>query len=141
MMSVISKRKRNKDYYYLVESARMKGKPRIVSQVYLITADRIIEMAKRHKIKPERFSVLELGLTSAIYPILKEPSSLMSIADTHDLYFDTTNFSTFIDQNAYAGKIVRKAHINDSIHVAMWLLVDSRGVPLLNGMCEANRTM
>jgi hypothetical protein len=46
MASVISKRKEKRDYYYLVESARVNGKPRIVSQVYLGTTDRILNMVK-----------------------------------------------------------------------------------------------
>ena len=227
MASVISKRKGKKDYYYLVESARVNGKPRIVSQVYLGTTDRILNMVKGNKIRPERFSVLEFGSTAAIFKILMElkintsidtyaksngritvgdriliaavnraihpvshsrlpewyshsfmkilyPSSkkilsgqnywnnthgitvemiasmqgnilsnLMSIADTHDLFFDTTNFPTFLDQASYSGSIARKthskAHRNDLLHVALWLLVDSRGIPLLHGMYEANR--
>lgn len=39
MASIISKKQDGKTYYYLAESARVGGKPRIVSQQYLGTAD------------------------------------------------------------------------------------------------------
>jgi transposase len=42
MASIIGKRRGQHTYYYLVESARVHGKPRIVSQEYLGTADEVI---------------------------------------------------------------------------------------------------
>ncbi len=39
MASLIKKKKGNRLYYYLVESARVDGKPRIVHQAYLGTAE------------------------------------------------------------------------------------------------------
>ena len=41
MASIIKKKVKKYTYYYLVESARVNGKPRIVSQIYLGTADNI----------------------------------------------------------------------------------------------------
>jgi len=38
MPSIVGKRQGNQTYYYLVESARVEGKPRIVSQQYLGSA-------------------------------------------------------------------------------------------------------
>ena len=38
MASIVGKKRGNATYYYLVESARVDGKPRIVSQEYLGTA-------------------------------------------------------------------------------------------------------
>src|SRR2546422_11561249 len=38
--------KGNKLYYYVVESARVDGKPRIVQQTYLGTADRLADLLK-----------------------------------------------------------------------------------------------
>src|SRR5215813_2601006 len=46
MASLISKKKGNKLYYYVVESARVEGKPRIVQQTYLGTADRLADLLK-----------------------------------------------------------------------------------------------
>lgn len=42
MPSIVGKKQGNKTYYYLVESARVGGKPRIVSQRYLGPAEEII---------------------------------------------------------------------------------------------------
>ena len=39
MASLVAKKKGNKLYYYVVESARVEGKPRIVHQAYLGTAE------------------------------------------------------------------------------------------------------
>lgn len=41
MASIVGKRRGNQTYYYLVESARVQGKPRIVSQQYLGSADEV----------------------------------------------------------------------------------------------------
>ena len=41
MASIVGKRRGNQTYYYLVESARVAGKPRIVSQQYLGSADEV----------------------------------------------------------------------------------------------------
>jgi transposase len=41
MASIVGKRRGNQTYYYLVESARVDGKPRIVSQRYLGSADEV----------------------------------------------------------------------------------------------------
>ena len=46
MASLIAKRKRRKLYYYIVESARVDGKPRIVHQTYLGTAERIAALVQ-----------------------------------------------------------------------------------------------
>ncbi len=43
MPSLIKKRKKNKLYYYAVESQRVNGKPRIVNQIYLGSVDSIIK--------------------------------------------------------------------------------------------------
>src|ERR1019366_1360483 len=43
MPSLVGKKQKGKVYYYLVESARVNGKPRIVSQQYLGSAEEIAE--------------------------------------------------------------------------------------------------
>jgi transposase len=42
MPSIVGKRRGNQTYYYLVESARVGGKPRIVSQQYLGSAEEVL---------------------------------------------------------------------------------------------------
>lgn len=46
MASLIAKKKANTLYYYVVESARVEGKPRIVHQTYLGTAERVAALIK-----------------------------------------------------------------------------------------------
>jgi transposase len=58
MASVIAKKKGNKLYYYVVESARVNGKPRIVSQAYLGTAEKLAEMVR------DRAAPIPLGATT-----------------------------------------------------------------------------
>lgn len=47
MASIVPKRKGNKLYYYLVESGRVNGKPRIVNQIYLGTAERLAALVQQ----------------------------------------------------------------------------------------------
>src|ERR1700741_4002344 len=47
MASLIKKKKGNRLYYYLVESARVDGKPRIVHQAYLGTAEKVAELIEQ----------------------------------------------------------------------------------------------
>lgn len=58
MASLIAKKKANKLYYYLVESGRVDGKPRITNQIYLGTAQKVAALVK------ERSAPLPLSATS-----------------------------------------------------------------------------
>ena len=46
MASLIAKRKKNKLYYYVVDSARVQGRPRIVHQTYLGSAEKVAALLK-----------------------------------------------------------------------------------------------
>src|SRR5438034_11157356 len=68
MAALISKKKGNKLYYYLVESARVEGKPRIVQQTYLGTADRLADLLKQRTAPiPLAATTREFGLPGAIW--------------------------------------------------------------------------
>lgn len=58
MSSLIAKKKANKLYYYVVESGRVNGKPRITHQVYLGTAEKVAALVR------ERSAPLPLSATS-----------------------------------------------------------------------------
>jgi len=58
MASLIAKKKANKLYYYLVESGRVDGKPRITNQIYLGTAEKVAALVQ------ERSAPLPLSATS-----------------------------------------------------------------------------
>src|SRR5215468_5155100 len=68
MPSLVAKRKGNKLYYYVVESARVDGKPRIVHQAYLGTAEKLAEMVRdRTAPIPLAASMREFGLPAALW--------------------------------------------------------------------------
>jgi len=68
MASLIAKKKGNKLYYYVVESARVEGKPRIVHQTYLGTAEKVAELV-RDQTAPIPLSALarDFGLPAALW--------------------------------------------------------------------------
>ena len=68
MASLISKLKGNKLYYYVVESARVDGKPRITHQTYLGTAEKVAALVKdRSAPVPLAATSLEFGLPGALW--------------------------------------------------------------------------
>ena len=68
MPSLVAKKKGNKLYYYVVESARVDGKPRIVHQAYLGTAEKLAEMVRERTAPvPLSASMREFGLPAALW--------------------------------------------------------------------------
>jgi transposase len=61
MAHIIKKMKNGRPYYYVRETARVDGKPRVVTQIYLGTIERILEMAAGGKKKPINVSCQEFG--------------------------------------------------------------------------------
>jgi transposase len=72
MSSIVGKRQGNKTYYYLVESARVGGKPRIVSQRYLGPAEEIIaRLSESGPGEPDRSRHLAFGGVAAVWAMLE----------------------------------------------------------------------
>lgn len=68
MASIIGKPKGNRVYYYVVESARVDGKPRIVNQTYLGTAEAVAALVKdRAAPVPLSATTIEFGLSGALW--------------------------------------------------------------------------
>jgi transposase len=68
MASIIAKKKANQLYYYVVESARVDGKPRIVHQTYLGTAEKVAALVKdRTAPVPLEATAIDLGLPGALW--------------------------------------------------------------------------
>ena len=68
MASIIAKKKANQLYYYVVESARVDGKPRIVNQTYLGTAERVGALIKdRAAPVPLSASAIDFGLPGSLW--------------------------------------------------------------------------
>jgi len=86
MAYIIQKKTKNNIYYYLATSARVNGKPRIVSKKYLGTAEKIAQSVTGEIIIPEPdFStVLELGAVLALYDVA-ERLGVRAIIERHVL--------------------------------------------------------
>ena len=70
MPSLVAKKKGNKLYFYVVESARVDGQPRIVHQAYLGTAEKLAEMVRdRTAPVPLAASLREFGLPAALWSV------------------------------------------------------------------------
>ena len=67
MASLVAKKKGNQLYYYVVESARVNGKPRITHQTYLGTAEKVAALVKdRTAPLPLSATALDYGLPCAL---------------------------------------------------------------------------
>ncbi len=71
MASIISKKVSGHTYYYLVESARVGGKPRIVSQRYLGKAEDIEAATAGATVMPDRTRHLAFGDVAAVWEMLR----------------------------------------------------------------------
>ena len=81
MSSIISKKFKGNTYYYVVESARVGGKPRIVSQRYLGKASDIEAAVAGSAVLPERTRHLGFGDLAAALSVLRR-LGVAQIVDT-----------------------------------------------------------
>src|ERR1017187_1894129 len=71
MAYLVGKKQAGKTYYYLTESARVNGKPRIVSQQYLGSADEIaLRLSQAGPGEPDRSQHLSFGDVAAVWGML-----------------------------------------------------------------------
>lgn len=81
MASIIAKRKANQLYYYVVESARVDGKPRIVHQTYLGTAERVASLVKdRAAPLPLSATTVDFGLPGALWLAAQQSGAWEALA-------------------------------------------------------------
>lgn len=72
MASIVGKKQGNKTYYFLVESARVNGKPRIVSQQYLGSAEEIAQrLAGVGPGEPARVQTRSFGSFAAVWSMIE----------------------------------------------------------------------
>ena len=82
MASFIAKKKGNQLYYYVVESARVDGQPRIVHQAYLGTADKVAALVKdRTSPVPLSAASRDFGLPGALWLAAKQ-TGLLDVLET-----------------------------------------------------------
>jgi len=73
MPYLVGKKQGNKTYYFLTESARVGGKPRIVSQEYLGSADEIAErLAGVGPGEPARVQTRSFGAVAAVWSMIQQ---------------------------------------------------------------------
>ena len=73
MASIVGKKRGNATYYYLVEAARVDGKPRIVSQEYLGTAGELAAAMRGGGLGlPDRTGHKEFGAVAAAWGVLED---------------------------------------------------------------------
>jgi transposase len=81
MASIVGKKRGEATYYYLVESARVGGKPRIVSQEYLGTAEELAAAMRGGGLGlPDRVQHKDFGAVAAAWGLLDE----LDVADIID---------------------------------------------------------
>ena len=73
MASIVGKKRGTATYYYLVESARVDGKPRIVSQEYLGTAEELAAAMRGGGLGlPDRTQHRDFGAVAAAWGMLED---------------------------------------------------------------------
>jgi transposase len=83
MATIIAKQKKRKLYYYVVESARVEGKPRIVKQTYLGTAERLTQLIKdRTAPLPLSVTRMDFGLPGALW-LAAQQSGIWDVLTSH----------------------------------------------------------
>lgn len=81
MAYLVGKKQGNKTYYYLTESARVDGKPRIVSQRYLGSAEDVTALLEGGSAGgPKRSRHLSFGDVAATWSVI-EKLGIASIVD------------------------------------------------------------
>ena len=81
MSFIVGKKQDGKTYYYLAESARVGGKPRIVSQRYLGSAEEIAaRLSETGPGEPDRTRHLAFGDLAAVWAVLER----LSVAEIVD---------------------------------------------------------
>jgi transposase len=72
LSSLVKKTKKGHDYYYIVESARVNGKPRIVSQTYIGTLDNVLKLKREQdsfELNPTSGKSIEFGAVIALFDL------------------------------------------------------------------------
>lgn len=87
MASIVGKRRGNQTYYYLVESARVDSKPRIVSQQYLGSAEEVMaKLSGGFDGQPVHSQHKRFGDVAAVWSILEDLDVVGLVDDVASRY-------------------------------------------------------
>lgn len=83
MSSLVKKTIKGQQYYYIVDSQRVDGKPRIVNQLYLGSVESVIDRLKESKgaVSPVYSSVFDFGDVAALYDVAERLGIVKLIDD------------------------------------------------------------
>src|SRR3979409_1551592 len=82
MASLVKKKKGHRLYYYVVESARVDGQPRIVHQAYLGTAEKVADLVKnRTDPVPLSATMRDFGLPGSLW-LAAQQTGLFSLLES-----------------------------------------------------------
>lgn len=105
MAFIVGKKQDGKTYYYLAESARVDGKPRIISQRYLGSAEEIAaRLSESGPGEPDRSRHLAFGGVAAVWEMLRR----LRVAET----VDEVAGSRRADAGASVGTYIALAALN-----------------------------
>lgn len=118
MATIIKKKKKNQLYYYLVESARIDGKPRIVHQQYLGRAEEIARKCSRSTdLDMPKYSIaIEFGAVCALYEIARE----LKVVELIDEYAKKRNQGLSIGTYILIAAINRAVAPVSKLQMADW---------------------
>src|ERR1035438_6166888 len=124
MTSLIKKKKANTIYYYVVESARVDGKPRIVHQTYLGTAESVARLVQ------DRTAPVPLSATTVEFGL---PGALRSRVDVkprivHQTYLGTAESVARLVQDRTAPVPLSATTVEFGLPGALWLAAEKSGV-------------
>src|SRR6266700_60663 len=165
MAFIVGKKQDGKTYYYLAESARVGGRPRIVSQRYLGSAVEIAaRLSEAGPGEPDRSRHLAFGDVAAVWQMLGRlrvaeivEARLQEIErrivsamvetfsiDLSGLVLDMTNFATWIDSANGRAPIAKRGHSkqkrSDLRIVGLGLVVSTDGgIPLVSHAYPGNK--
>ena len=117
MASIIKKIKNGNPYYYAVVSARVNGEPRIVSQKYLGSVDKIISNAENAKPpEPNEAVVYEYGGVTALWEIIDQ----LGIIDIINKHSPKRNQGTTVGHYMTLAAINRALKPQSKTKIADW---------------------
>src|SRR5207302_1320892 len=122
MATIIAKQKRRKLYYYVVESARVDGKPRIVKQTYLGTAERVAALIQdRTAPLPLSVTWVDFGLPGALW-LAAQQSGVWEVWRSKQLVgqrllaYDTKNYHTWVASTNTRNTLAQRGHNKQGRH-------------------------
>ena len=117
MASIIKKRKKGKDYYYAVQSARVDGKPRIVWQKYLGSVERIVEkLDQAAPPEPKEAILWEFGGVAALLGIAQR----IGVEQIIDRYVPKRSQGATVGQYMLLAAINRALAPKSKVQIGDW---------------------